>query len=331
MLALAPGPSVAQTTHTRSEMYEATDSQPAQYSRTVGSVSILQVRPDIYMLTVEGVNIAVETGQVGTVVVDTGPADVGSQVLAAVRTVTDTPIRYLINTSADPERIGGNQVLADAGHAFIRGALGYVTPIIAHQNVVLRILKDDRHYAPEALPNDTFTRLFDNLSINGQAMQVMWQPAAHTDGDAMVMFRRSDVVITGAIFDQTHFPVIDLMHGGSVAGEIAALNRLLDQMVVAVLPQATLPGGTLVIPARGPLCNIGDVVNYRDMVSIIRDRIQALMRQGRSLSQIEATDPARDYATRYGSDTGDWTTRQFVEAIYRSLADDKVRLARKGG
>jgi glyoxylase-like metal-dependent hydrolase (beta-lactamase superfamily II) len=156
------------------------------------------------------------------------------------------------------------------------------------------------------------------MYLNGEGIEVLRQPAAHTDGDTVVFFRRSDVVAAGDVLDMTRFPVIDLARGGSIQGEIDALNRLIDLAIPSV-PLVSQEGGTYVIPGHGRICDQLDVVDYRDMVTIIRDRVQSLINDGMTLEQIKAAAPAQGYTARYGSDTGAWTTSQFVEAIYTSL------------
>jgi glyoxylase-like metal-dependent hydrolase (beta-lactamase superfamily II) len=150
------------------------------------------------------------------------------------------------------------------------------------------------------------------------------QPAAHTDGDSIVFFRRSDVVVAGDVLDTTRFPLIDVARGGSIQGEIDALNRLVELAIPSV-PLVSREAGTLVIPGHGRICDQLDVVEYRDMVTIIRDRIRDLIEEGKTLEQIQATSPARGYARRYGSDSGPWTTKMFVEAVYRSLTPESAR------
>jgi glyoxylase-like metal-dependent hydrolase (beta-lactamase superfamily II) len=151
---------------------------------------------------------------------------------------------------------------------------------------------------------------------------VLHQPAAHTDGDVLVFFRRSDMVVAGDVLDTTRFPVIDVARGGSVTGEIAALNRLVDLAIPSV-PIVSREAGTLVIPGHGHVCDQTDVADYRDMVTIVRDRIRDLKKAGMTLNQIKATSPTRGYTRRYGSDSGSWTTDNFVDAVYQSLAREK--------
>ena len=151
---------------------------------------------------------------------------------------------------------------------------------------------------------------------------MLHQPAAHTNGDVFVFFRRSDVVVAGDVFDTTRFPVIDVARGGSVDGVIAALNRLVDLAIPSV-PIVSRDEGTLIVPGHGRVGDQLDVVEYRDMVTIIRDRVRDLIKAGRTLDQVKAALPARGYVRRYGADSGSWTTNDFIEAVYRSLAQAK--------
>jgi glyoxylase-like metal-dependent hydrolase (beta-lactamase superfamily II) len=162
------------------------------------------------------------------------------------------------------------------------------------------------------------------MFLNGEGIEVLHLAAAHTDGDSIVFFRRSDIVAAGDILDTTRFPHIDVERGGSVQGEIDALNRLVDLAIPSV-PIVSREGGTFVIPGHGRICDQFDVVEYRDMVTVIRDRVRALIKEGQSLQQIRAANPTGGYTRRYGSDTGPWTTSMFVEAVYQSL----VRESRK--
>ncbi len=292
---------------------------PAQYARSIDGVSVLQVRPDLYMLTVGGKNVAVETGWQGTLVIGGAAAEDCDALVTAVKAIAQTPIRNIVNTSADTDRVGCNGKLAEAGHAFTAGVLGFSAPVIAHQNALLQLIGGDKQYAPDELPSELFTRPVRNMYLNDQGVQIFWMPKAHSNADTMVLFRRSDVVVAGDILDETSFPVISLAHGGSIDGEVAALNRLLDEFSVAVYPQVQRPGGTVVIPGRGELCVPSDLLAYRDMVTIVRDRVKALVDRGASLAQVQKSDPTRGFDTRYGKTSGSWTTEDFIAAVYQSL------------
>jgi glyoxylase-like metal-dependent hydrolase (beta-lactamase superfamily II) len=171
-------------------------------------------------------------------------------------------------------------------------------------------------------PNEVFHYSRKAMYVNGEAIEVLRQPAAHTDSDVVAFFRRSDVVMAGDTLDTRQFPVIDVERGGSIQGEIAALNRLVELAVPSV-PVVTREAGTIIVPGHGRLCDHYDVVDYRDMVSIIRDRVRDLIQAGRSLADVQAAQPAKGYTGRYGNDSGTWTTDRFVEAVYKSLVKEK--------
>jgi glyoxylase-like metal-dependent hydrolase (beta-lactamase superfamily II) len=300
------------------------------------TVSVLPVTQDIDMLTVNGFNLAVQSGPQGLVVVDSGPASASAAVLAAIAKISSEKIRYIINTNTDPQMIGADAPLAAAGESLmqnplgrpassaVNGRVGRVALIVARNPVVARLVAQPS-YPVWAIPTEIFERPQYNFYLNGQAISVVSAPAAHADGDTFVFFRRSDVVVAGELLDMTRFPVIDVAHGGSVQGELAALDRLINEFVVTPVPLVTDTDGTLVIPARGPLCNQADLVTYRDMVAVVRDRIADQMQHGRSLQQIQTADPTEGYDARFGATEGDWTTRDFVAAVYASLAAGKKK------
>jgi len=303
--------------------YEASDVLPANLARVVGSVSILEVRPDVYMLTVGGNNVAVFTGVQGTLVIDSGAGQC-DDVVKAIDSIARAPIRYIVLTGPATDRVGCSGALREAGE---RMPTAYIqqtkAEIIGHQNIALRMGEQTALPSTAAMPDHMYTRSTLGFTINDQSIQVISVPAAHTDGDSVVLLRRSDVVVTGNVFDGTRFPVIDIERGGSIQGELDALNRLLTDLVVPSTPKWEGRYGTLVIPARGHLSNQTDIVLYRDMITIIRDRIAALIAEGKSLAQVQAADPTRGYAPRFGAETGPWTTRDFVAAVYNSLMADR--------
>jgi cyclase len=299
-----------------------------------GGFEVLQLRPNFYMIAGAGANIGVQVGADGVVVVDAGSASQTGAVLDAIRKITSRPIRYLIDTNADSDHVGGNEAVAKAGQTlFLQGGgpgvpadfLGGGASILAFENVLNRMSAPTGKVSPfpvEALPTEAFRQPRKYMYLNGEGIEVLHQPAAHTDGDVMVFFRRSDVVVAGDVLDTTRFPVIDVAKGGTIQGEIAALNRLVD-LAIPSIPIVSREEGTLVIPGHGRVCDQLDVVEYRDMVTIIRDRIRDLIKAGSTLDQIKATSPTRGYTRRYGSDTGPWTTNNFVEATYQTLLKEK--------
>jgi glyoxylase-like metal-dependent hydrolase (beta-lactamase superfamily II) len=196
-----------------------------------------------------------------------------------------------------------------------------VAAILAAEGVV-RHMSSDPARSPAGLPTESFHYAKKFLYLNGEAIEVLHQPAAHTDSDAFVFFRRSDVVAAGDVLDARRFPVIDIARGGSIDGEIAALTRL-SEIAVASVPIVSREAGTVVIPGHGRLYDQFDVIEYRDMLTIIRDRVRELADAGRSLEQVKAARPAKGYEGRYGNEGGDWTTEKFVEAVYRSLVKEK--------
>jgi glyoxylase-like metal-dependent hydrolase (beta-lactamase superfamily II) len=171
-----------------------------------------------------------------------------------------------------------------------------------------------------AWPSETFSNKQKTLYLNNEGIQVIGQPAAHTDGDSIVFFRRSDVIVTGDVFDITRFPVIDVERGGSIQGELDALNHLID-LAIPSIPLPWKEGGTQIIPGHGRICEQAELVEYRDMVAIIRDRIQEMIKSGMTLEQVRAASPTKGYNGRYGADPA--TTDKFVEAVYRNLKETK--------
>jgi glyoxylase-like metal-dependent hydrolase (beta-lactamase superfamily II) len=287
-------------------------------------VRILPVRGNVSVIQGAGGNITVLTFPEGVTLVDSGTAQMAGKVLAAIRTLSAQPIRYIINTSVSADHTGGNETLAVAGSQITGGNVtGQVgtdgAEIIAHENVLARMTA--RSVQPpipiRATPQTTYHT--DQLKLStvyhGDGIQVFHLAAAHTDGDSLVYFRHHDVLATGDVFTTTTYPTIDLDRGGSINGVVDALNRVLD----LAFPDFRLEGGTLVIPGHGRICDSADVAYYRDMVTIVRDRVQDMVKKGMTLEQVKAARPTRDYDPRYGtSATG--TTERFVEAVFKSLS-----------
>lgn len=300
---------------------------------TAADLEVIQLRPNFFTIAGAGGNIAVQVGEDGILVADTGLASRVDAVLAAIRKISPAPIRYIANTSADPDHVGGNEAVANAGQTLFggwttgnAGMFGRAgASIVATEKVLHRMSNPDdggSPYPDVAWPTEAFYLPRKYMFFNGEAVEFLQQPAAHTDGDSVVFFRRSDVLVAGDILDLRGFPVIDVARGGTIQGEIAALNRLVEIAVPSV-PLVSREAGTLVIPGHGHVGDQIDLAEYRDMLTIIRDRVRDLIKEGRTLDQIKAAAPARGYTGRYGSTTGTWRTNEFVEAVYRSLVQEK--------
>ena len=326
-----------------------------------GQVHILPVQGNIYMVVADGTNITVSMGADGVMLVNTGAPAMSEKVLAAISQLASTavtppgpntcfgancpgawgwaspymnsiisspapprPIRYIINTSAAPEHVGGNEKIAAAGF-FPRGAsfgsavegIGRHASIFAHENVQNRLSN-----APAAAqPTDTFFDEFQKLPeyFNGEAVILYRAPAANTDGDSFVYFRHSEVISAGNLLSSVSYPVIDVAAGGSLQGVIDGLNKILDLAVAEYRGQ----GGTWIVPGRGRLSDTADVASYRNMLTMIRDRVKDSIGKGMTLAQVKASRPTMDFDPRFGSTAGPWTTDMFVEAVYKSLQEKK--------
>jgi glyoxylase-like metal-dependent hydrolase (beta-lactamase superfamily II) len=304
-------------------VFQATTAPPA-------GLEILEVRPSFFVIagdTGASANIGVQVGEDGVVVVDTGSAADSSRVLAAIKRISPKPIRYVIDTGPDADHVGGNEAVASAGEKLFAGGLpgggqqnaataaDRVAPIISAEGVLRHLAKSPAG----GWPTEVFHYSRKAMYLNGEAIEVLRQPAAHTDSDVVAFFRRSDVIVAGDVLDTRQFPVIDVERGGTIQGEIAALNRLVD-LAVPSTPVVTREAGTIVVPGHGRLCDAYDVVDYRDMVTIIRDRVRDLIKAGRSLADVKAAQPAKGYVGRYGNTGGTWTTDRFVEAVYITLS-----------
>ena len=344
--------------------------QPSKFTRAPmtqappsGEVEVLPVRGNVYALFGAGANIVVSVGNDGVLIVDAGRAELSDKVLAAVQrlqrewtvrnepkslgfgaetrssvserhiTAPPKPIRYILNTSADPDHVGGNEKLRKAGHTFtggnVAGNIADATEgaaILAHENVLSRMAQGEGQAAvpADALPTDAYFVDFYKLShyFNGEGIQLFHMPKAHTDGDSIVHLRGTDVIAMGDLMSTGSYPVIDVAKGGTINGVIEGLNRVLDMSIA----EFRLEGGTLMVPGHGRLVDSADVAYYRDMLTIIRDRVEDLVKKGRTLEQVKAANVSGDYDTEYGSTTGSWTTANFIEAVYKTLGGGEVRL-----
>jgi glyoxylase-like metal-dependent hydrolase (beta-lactamase superfamily II) len=285
---------------------------------TTGDVETMKVQDNVYLLAGAGGNIVVQVGDDGVLLVDSGTGQASDKVIAAVKRLSDKPIHYILNTGADGEHTGGNERVSKAGSRIgtqmVAAALaGEGAAILAHEKVLntLSAPTGQKAAAPTAAwPTDTYFTDVRNLHFNGEAVQLLHQPAAHSDGDSVVFFRRSDVIATGDLFDITSYPVIDTAHGGTFGGLLDAVNRIVDLAIVKDWEE----GGTMIVPGHGRIADQADIVEYRDMLTIVRDRVQDLVKKGRTLEQVKAARPSLDYDGRYGASDA------FIEAAFRDLS-----------
>ena len=313
---------------------------PAQAAAPDAGFDVLPVAGSVYLFAGTGANVVVQATEEGALFVDSGAEAATPRMIAEVQKLTKRPIRYVINTSADPDHVAGNEKISEAGRNFANqvpnlGGVGAAVAggggrggmrtqgaqVYAHEAVLNR-MSAPTGAAPAVpfplWPSDTFFTMKKTLYFNGEAIELLHRPAAHTDGDLMVFFRRSDVIAAGDIYTPDRFPMIDLARGGTVQGVLDGLNQIIDITV----PRFNQMGGTLVVPGHGRISNESDVVEYRDMATIVRDRIQLMISKNMTLEQVRAANPVKDYEGIYDRNPA-WTKAMFVEAVYRDLSKPK--------
>jgi cyclase len=295
----------------------------AQNGSNNPALELLHVQGNISMLAGAGGNITVQVGNDGILLVDSGAAAMTDKVLQTIRTVSKGQVTYIVNTTDRADHIGGNANFAKIGRPLAIARAAQARVFIVGFSSMLDRLSDPKTKSSvpdEGWPNDTYSGPQKNLSFNGDAVQIFHQ-AATTDGDSIVLFRRADVVATGDLFDPTEYPIIDVKNGGSLQSVLEGLNRL-RQMAI---PADHMEGGTMIIPGHGRVSDVADLDIYHQMVTIVRDRLQDMIKRGMTLEQVKAAKPTRDYDPIYGHDSGSWTTDMFIEAAYRSLTTNGTR------
>jgi cyclase len=288
-------------------------------------IQTLKVQGNVYLLAGAGGNIVVQAGNDGVLIVDTGYEQMANKTLAAIRKISDKPIRTIVNTTLADDHTGANGPLTKAG--FINqagpglGGRPNEAYLIAH-NGLLRLMAaiGEAKISTDRWPPNTYPGTQKDFYSNDEPVVLLHVPNATTSGDTMVWFRKSDVVVAGDILDETSFPFIDVAHGGTVNGVIEGLNQLLDIMV----PKHLQEGGTMMVPGHGRIGDEHDVLEYRDMVTIVRDRVQNAVKKGMTLQQVKAVKPSYtyEYEPRFNRNPA-WTAEMFVEAIYKSLTPSK--------
>ena len=288
--------------------------------RAESELSVLPIRGGMYMISGPTSNTTVQVGRDGVLVVDTQTEALSDALMVQIRMLSDRPIRTIVNTTIAADHIGGNAALKKAGQILAggnqRSAVVYGSggsPIYAHENVLTRLTQAGGDSA--AWPTDTYFVAQKDMFFNGEPVQLMHVPSAHSDGDSLVVFRRTDVISVGNIYTPGRYPIIDVDRGGTIDGIVSALNRVIELTV----PEFNEQGGTMVVPGRGHLADEADVAEYRDMVTIVRDRVRDMVNKGMTLEQVKASKPTADYDVVYGEREG----QTFIEAAYRTLPPPK--------
>jgi glyoxylase-like metal-dependent hydrolase (beta-lactamase superfamily II) len=301
----------------------AQGSAPPQ-PRREGSLRTMPVQGNVHVIVGAGSNITVQVGNLGAVLVDTGTGANADAVLASLRELTNRPVRHIINTHSHADHVGGNERIGASGApisgrgvAVVGAGTAARAEIIAHEETLNRMSAPAGSQAPTpvtAWPTSTFSGKHKEFFYNGEGIQIVHFPTAHTDGDSIAFFRRSDVIAAGDVYSTVSYPIIDAQSGGNIAGVLDGLNRLLDLVIAGEKTE----GGTMIVPGHGRISDEADLVEYRDMVTIIRDRIQDMVKRKMTLAQVQAAKPTMEYDGLYGAAPG-WSTSQFVEAVYHGI------------
>jgi glyoxylase-like metal-dependent hydrolase (beta-lactamase superfamily II) len=308
-------------------------------------LQLLRVLGNVYLIAGGPSNVTVQIGSEGVLVVDSATPEVSDHVLQAIKVLSDKPIQYIINTTHDKTHYGGNERIGKAGENPTlaardlagRGAVaddgggGGNNPnqlrpegaiVFAHENLLNRMSAPTGETPAEPFamwPSNTFFTPKKTFVYNDEAIELLHAPAAITDGDVMVFFRGSDVVVAGDVINTLAYPRFDPKKGGSIQGVLDALNKIIEITV----PRYNQQAGTRVVAGHGRIYNEADVVEYRDMMTIIRDRVKLAVEKNMTLDQLKAQNPTLDYDGLYS--TPGWTGTMLVEAIYAELRQGAAR------
>ena len=269
-----------------------------------------QVADGLYMISGRGGNISISVGDNGVVMIDDNYAPLTPAVLKAVASVTDQPVRLILNTHYHADHTGGNDNFGKTGSV-----------IVAHDNVRKRmsveLLRDwfgevatVEASPPGGLPIITFDNTV-SFHLNGQEVFIFHVENAHTDGDSVVHYRNANVIHTGDIVFYGLYPYIDVMNGGSVKGTIAAVDKILK----------LVDDDTKVIPGHGPLTDTAGLREYRDVLATIVGRIEALMAEGKTEKEVLAAQPSAEFDAKWGQSFS--PAEKWIPAVYRDLSRDQ--------
>ncbi len=309
----------------------AAGAPPAADAGSDGAIHPWHVAGNVWLMAGEpgASNVVVQVGDEGVFVVDTGVAAMADKLAAAIKRLAaekagdQKEIRWVVDTDGLPDHVGGNEIVRKSG-SYIGGANFEVdnaglTPgafVVANLNVMSQMVADG--VSKEVWPSETHIEDLYSWDFNGEAVSLVHPHSANTDGNTEVLFRSSDVLATGDVFDMVHYPVIDVAHGGTIDGELAALNDDID-LAVAGFHNGPQEGGTMIIPGHGRVCDQADLVEYTIIITTVRNRVMYYKNQGKTLEQVLALKPSWDFDARWGAASGPWTTKQFIEAIYKTL------------
>jgi glyoxylase-like metal-dependent hydrolase (beta-lactamase superfamily II) len=301
---------------------------PSSSPRREGGLRTMPVQGNVHVILGAGANVTVQVGSLGAILVDTGTAANAEAVLASLRELTNRPVRHIINTHSHADHVGGNErvgasgaPISGRGVAVVGAGTAARAEIIAHEETLNRMSAPAGSQAPtpvSAWPTSTFSGKSKEFFYNGEGIQIVHFPTAHTDGDSIAFFRRSDVIAAGDVYSTVSYPIIDAQRGGSISGVLDGLNQLLALVIAGEKTE----GGTMIVPGHGRISDEADLVEYRDMVTIIRDRVQDMVNRGMTLAQVQAARPTMEYDGLYGAAPG-WSTAQFVEAVFRGLRAER--------